>query len=176
MRLSLVVSLFILIHNHLYAQQQSITSLRNAYLLAKTDSSRQLACLDLIVYYNEVNRDSALYYIEERLTIARRSGYKILEASVLNSKGYQKTQTGKYAEALQCIMASLTIAQDPENREINLWKISPFPAPGKERLLSLSGLCINLAYCRGKQTIRKRRSNTLKKQSPLPRKLVMQTG
>jgi signal transduction histidine kinase len=139
MRLSLVVSLFILIHNHLYAQQQSITSFRNAYLLAKTDSSRQLACLDLIVYYNEVNRDSALYYIEERLTIARRSGYKILEASVLNSKGYQKTQTGKYAEALQCIMASLTIAQDPENREINLWKISPFPAPGKERLLSLSG-------------------------------------
>jgi signal transduction histidine kinase len=139
MRSSLVVLLFILIHNHLYAQQQSIVSLKNAYLQAKTDSSRQLACLDLNVYYNEVNRDSALYYIEERLTIARRSGYKLLEAIALNNKGYQKTQTGKYAEALQCIMASLKITQDPENREINSWKISQFPTPGKERLVSMSG-------------------------------------
>ncbi len=57
------------------AQQPTIADLREQYRMAKTDSARQNACLDLTTYYNEVNRDSALYFIEERLLIAKNTNW-----------------------------------------------------------------------------------------------------
>lgn len=121
------------------AQDRSVTELRNKYLTAKDDSVRQNACLELTNYYNEVNRDSALFYIEQRLEIAKKNKYKILEAYVLTNKAYQKTQIGKYAESFRCIMDALKIVQDSGNLEINHWRISQFPAPGNERWLIMSG-------------------------------------
>ena len=118
--------------------QQNIAGLKEAYLVAKDDSTKQNALLNLVYYYNEVNRDSALYYSEQRLVIAKKSGYKLLEAAVLNIKGYQKIQKGEYAEALQCLLESLKILQDSNNLELNHWRISPTPLPGKERFQHLS--------------------------------------
>jgi len=118
--------------------QPNIAGLKEAYLMAKDDSTRQNALLNLVYYYNEVNRDSALYYNEQRLVIAKKSGYKLLEASTLNAKGYQKIQKGEYAEALKCLQESLKITQDSSNLEFNHWRISPTPLPGKERFQLLS--------------------------------------
>lgn len=138
MRLFLIFSFLLLMRVLAFAQQQNIDVLRQNYYAAKSDSIKQSACLDLIVYFNEVNRDSALFYIEQRHKIAKRIGYKLLEASVLSAKAYQKTQIGEYAEALKCIMQCLEITQDSGNHEINLWRISPFPSPGNERFVILS--------------------------------------
>lgn len=138
MRVLLVICLLVIGQSCLLAQQSNIAALREQYRLAKTDSARQDACFDLTNYYNEVNRDSALFFIEERLAIARKSGYKILEAAVLNSKAYQKTQVGKYADALKCIMESLSITSDTTLHEINHWRVSQFPLPGKELILVIS--------------------------------------
>jgi signal transduction histidine kinase len=137
MRLFFIFCLYLLFNNSLLAQQ-NIAGLREAYLMAKDDSTRQNALLNLVYYYSEVNRDSALYYIEQRLVIAKKSGYKLLEASVLSIKGYQKIQKGEYAEALECLLESLKITQDSSNLEINHWRISPSPLPGKERFQLLS--------------------------------------
>ena len=122
--------------------QPNIAGLREAYLMAKDDSTRQNALLNLVNYYNEVNRDSALYYNEQRLVIAKKIGYKLLEASALSNKGYQKIQKGQYAEALECLLESLKITQDSSNLEINHWRISPSPFPGKERF-QLLGSCMH---------------------------------
>lgn len=138
MRLFLIFSFLLLMRVLAFAQQQNIDVLRQNYYAAKSDSIKQSACLDLIVYFNEVNRDSALFYIEKRYKIAKKIGYKLLEASVLSAKAYQKTQIGEYAEALKCIMQCFEIAQDSGNHEINLWRISPFPSPGNERFVILS--------------------------------------
>jgi two-component system NtrC family sensor kinase len=128
-----IICLYLVFQNALLAQQ-NIAGLKEAYLISKDDSTRQNALLNLVNYYNEIDRDSALYYNEQRLVIAKKSGYKLLEAAVLNSKGYQKTQKGEYAEALKCFMESLKITQDSNNLEVNHWIIiSPTNIPGKER-------------------------------------------
>jgi two-component system NtrC family sensor kinase len=137
MRLFFIFCLYLLFNNSLLAQP-NIAGLKEAYLMAKDDSTRQNALLNLVNYYNEVNRDSALYYNEQRLVIAKKSGYKLLEASVLSIKGYQKIQKGEYAEALECLLESLKITQDSSNLEINHWRIFPSPLPGKERFQLLS--------------------------------------
>jgi two-component system, NtrC family, sensor kinase len=137
MRIFFIICLYLLFNNSLLAQQ-NIAGLKEAYLVAKDDSTKQNALLNLVYYYNEVNRDSALYYSEQRLVIAKKSGYKLLEAAVLNIKGYQKIQKGEYAEALQCLLESLKILQDSNNLELNHWRISPTPLPGKERFQHLS--------------------------------------
>jgi signal transduction histidine kinase len=75
--------------------------------------------------------------------IAKKSGYKLLEAAVLSVKGYQKIQKGEYAEALKCLQESLKITQDSNNLEVNHWIIvSPSHIPGKERFHVMSS-CMN---------------------------------
>jgi signal transduction histidine kinase len=128
-----IICLYLVFQNALLAQQ-NIAGLKEAYLISKDDSTRQNALLNLVNYYNEIDRDSAMFYNEQRLVIAKKSGYKLLEAAVLNSKGYQKTQKGEYAEALKCFMESLKITQDSNNLEVNHWIIiSPTNITGKER-------------------------------------------
>jgi len=111
--------------------------------MAKDDSTRQNAIHNLVNHYGEIDRDSALYFNEQRLVIAKKIGYKLLEAAALNVKGYQKIQKGEYAEALKCLQESLKITQDSNNLEVNHWIIVfPFHIPGKERFHVMSS-CMN---------------------------------
>jgi len=123
--------------------QPNIAELKEAYLMAKDDSTRQNVLLNIVTYYADIDRDSAHFYNEQRLVIAKKSGYKLLEAAVLGVKGYQKIQKGEYAEALKCLQESLKITQDSNNLEVNHWIIVfPFHIPGKERFHVMSS-CMN---------------------------------
>jgi tetratricopeptide (TPR) repeat protein len=126
MKIKLVVffifCLYLLFNNSLLAQP-NIAELKEAYLMAKDDSTRQNAIHNLVNHYAEIDRDSALYFNEQRLVIAKKIGYKLLEAAVLGVKGYQKIQKGEYAEALKCLQESLKITQDSNNLEVNHWII-----------------------------------------------------
>jgi signal transduction histidine kinase len=142
MKIKLVVffifCLYLLFNNSLLAQP-NIAELKEAYLMAKDDSTRQNAIHNLVNHYAEIDRDSALYFNEQRLVIAKKIGYKLLEAAALNVKGYQKIQKGEYAEALKCLQESLKITQDSNNLEVNHWIIVfPFHIPGKERFHVMS--------------------------------------
>jgi signal transduction histidine kinase len=138
MRLFFIFCLYLLFNNSLLAQP-NIAGLKEAYLMAKDDSTRQNALINLEYYYSEVNRDSALYYNEQRLVIAKKIGYKLLEAAALNMKGYQKIHKGEYAEALKCLQESLKIIQDSNNLEMNHWIIhAPTHISGKERFHAMS--------------------------------------
>jgi signal transduction histidine kinase len=133
-----IFCLYLLFNNSLLAQP-NIAGLKEAYLMAKDDSTRQNALLNIVTYYNEIDRDSALYYNEQRIVIAKKIGYKLLEAAALNVKGYQKIQKGEYAEALKYLQESLKITQDSNNLEVNHWIIvMPSHIPGKERFHVMS--------------------------------------
>jgi two-component system NtrC family sensor kinase len=138
-----IFCLYLLFNKSLLAQQ-NIAGLRETYLMAKDDSTRQNALLNIVTYYAEIDRDSALYFNEQRLVIAKKIGYKLLEAAALNVKGYQKIQKGEYAEALKCLQESLKITQDSNNLEVNHWIIVfPFHIPGKERFHVMSS-CMHM--------------------------------
>jgi signal transduction histidine kinase len=137
-----IFCLYLLFNKSLLAQQ-NIAGLRETYLMAKDDSTRQNVLLNIVTYYADIDRDSAHFYNEQRLVIAKKSGYKLLEAAVLGVKGYQKIQKGEYAEALKCLQESLKITQDSNNLEVNHWIIvSPSHIPGKERFHVMSS-CMN---------------------------------
>jgi hypothetical protein len=86
-------------------------SLRQILSSANNDSIRYQACRLLYTYYEERNRDSALYYADRRLILSRKNGRKIPEAFDLGIKGYQLIYLGRFGEAL-------TLPRAPYSRKI----------------------------------------------------------
>ena len=120
------------------AQQSKSDSLRTILQNAITDSARHNASFNLYLYFIEAKRDSALFYAEQRLTFAKKNNFKLAEASALISKAYQYNAMGRYSEAFQHLLQALEIAEDPKNEEVQGWKVTQYPIPGKSRLIVLS--------------------------------------
>ncbi len=123
-----------------FAQITNPDSLKQALKIATTDSARHNACVELYFYYVEVNRDSALLYAEKRLELAKQNNNKLAEAFALTSKSYQYTNMGKFAASYQNLLLALRIAEDPNSKEKNGWRLAQFPIPGKGRLILLSNV------------------------------------
>jgi two-component system, NtrC family, sensor kinase len=150
MKTILKIAFLLLLPFNADAQLSNPDSLRRILQDATSDSARHYACVELYYFYLELNRDSALFYAEKRLTLAKQNNQKLAEAFALGSKGYQYNQLGRYSESFQCLLQALRIAEDPSNEEAAGWRNAQFPIPGKGRLINvatihhvLGGLMIN---------------------------------
>jgi two-component system, NtrC family, sensor kinase len=119
-------------------QQSYPDSLRTILQNATTDSVRYNASYNLTLYFLESNRDSALFYIENRLSLAKKNDIKLAEAAAYTSKAYQLNAIGKYSEAFQYLLRALEIAKNPKNEEVLGWKLTQYPIPGKNRQIVLA--------------------------------------
>lgn len=91
--------------------------------------------LELIKAYRELGfalyesmRDSALYYYEQSLELARKNKWKLREADALNSIGFGNYIRGNYPRALQLLLLARSIAEDPRSEsteELGPNSISP---------------------------------------------------
>jgi signal transduction histidine kinase len=120
------------------AQSNNIDSLRTAFNNSADGQLRFKAASNVYFYYQELNRDSALFYTEQQLLIAKRKHNKIAEGVALVSKGYQLMGLGKYAEALKCLQQAFAIAEDEGNEKEAKWDYFLTPFKGKSRLLLLA--------------------------------------
>jgi two-component system, NtrC family, sensor kinase len=120
------------------AQGKNIDSLKIAYRNASNDSARYATGRALYYYYEELNRDSALYYADENLKLSQNNHKKLAEAASLVIEGYQLLHQGKYPASLKCLMQALEITEDPNNKEETWPVVTIEPSPGKSRLLLLS--------------------------------------
>jgi two-component system NtrC family sensor kinase len=111
----------------------TIKALKNA----TNDSLRYRANVQAYLYCEEINRDSALYYVGKTLLLTRKNNRMLLVAWSLASKSYQLTTIGRYAEALKCLLQAFEIAQDPQN-DNNSWFLNQRVTPEKNRLLTLA--------------------------------------
>ena len=136
MKYSLKIFLFVLFPFFGNAQQHLPDSTVQFLRQASNDSVRYRACLQAYNFFEERNRDSALYYGEQTLLLARRNNIKLQEAVSLIRKGYQLSSMGRYAEALPCFLQAFEIAEDHRN-ESNSW-FTVVLTPEKSRLLALS--------------------------------------
>jgi len=102
------------------AQVNSLDSLKNELESATADSTRFLCNLVISSYYEEKNLDLQIFYADQALRIARKNNKPLLIAISLNSKGYPLNGSGKYGEALECILETLAILEDPAT-EKNVW-------------------------------------------------------
>ncbi|MCW3120065.1 MAG: tetratricopeptide repeat protein, partial [Chitinophagaceae bacterium] len=132
------ITLFLLVPAFIHAQQSVADSLRKVLNNAISDSMRYAADKELYNYYEELNRDSALYYAEQNLMLARKNNKKLIEVFALDIKGYQLLHLGRYSESLQCLLQAFRIAEEPENDKEETWRLSTQPSPGKNRLLMLA--------------------------------------
>jgi len=118
--------------------QGSIDSLRNAYLNAGSDSARYTAGKYIYDYYEEVNKDSALYYAQQSLILAHKNNEILAEVYYMDNTAYQLIGLGKYAEALRYVLKAFNIVEDPKNERPPTWILFAVPFNGSNRLLLLA--------------------------------------
>jgi signal transduction histidine kinase len=116
------------------AQKSKPDSLRMVLENATNDKERHNASTGLYFHYFEGNRDSALFYAEKRLELARKNNQKLAEAGALISIGYQYNSTGKYSKSFQSLLQALKITEDPKNEEVLWWRVTQYPFSGNQRL------------------------------------------
>jgi len=120
------------------AQQLNLDSLRQALKYTTADSVLYDLNSALYFHYEENNVDSALYYSDQMLIVARRSNQKLVEANSLNSKAYQYRNIGLYGKSLQCLNEALTILENPEIEKNTTWLSDSLFTPHRLRLWILS--------------------------------------
>ena len=134
----LKVTLFLFLPVLAMAQEKYTDSLKTVYRNDSNDSVRYAAGKALYNYYEELNRDSALYYADQNLLLGQKNKRKLVQVFALDTKGYQLLHLGRYSESLECLLEAFKIAGDPENDTEETWSLSVQPSPGKSRLLMLS--------------------------------------
>ena len=120
------------------AQQRLPDSLLVAFQTATNDSVKFKISRFIYTFYEETNRDSALYYARLRYAIAKKYNRKIEEAYVQGQMGYQQIYLGRFSEAFNNLTEALQTATDA--KDANTWELTPFPTSGKSRQITLSML------------------------------------
>lgn len=138
MKLILTIALLFTYVVETKAQQQLPDSLRNAFLQADADSVRFKTSRSIYTFFEETNRDSALYYAEYRYTIAKRNNRKLEAAYTQGQIAYQQIYLGRFSEALSNLTEAIQITKQYKNGYT--WELTPFPTPGKMKEVCLSML------------------------------------
>ncbi len=136
MKYTLIVLLFIATATGTAAQDKLPVNLLQAYQQAKNDSLRFEACYAIYAFYGEGNRDSALYYCDQMVILAKKNNKPLVKAGALALKAYALTWLGRYVDALPCLNEAFEIAGNPAN-ESNGWNPGDL-TPKENRLIVLS--------------------------------------
>ncbi|CAN5751144.1 hypothetical protein BH11BAC4_BH11BAC4_02120 [soil metagenome] len=136
MKLFFACFIFCSISNIGIAQQRLPDSLLMAFQKATDDSVKFKISRSIYTFYEETNRDSALYYAQLRYSIAKKNNRKIEEAYLLGQMGYQQIYLGRFSEALSNLTQAFQIATTA--KDATTWELTPFNTPGKSREITLS--------------------------------------
>ncbi len=109
--------------------KEQMDSLRLVLKNTSNDTLRMGIARSFCFYYMEVKRDSALYFVEQQLVLAKQLKLKLWEADAFDNIGYVSFLLTNYPRSLQAFIEGLKIAEDKES-EKNIWQISKF---SKER-------------------------------------------
>ncbi len=133
-----IILLFLIGCSSLMAQPLLPDSLRYAFQQATADSVKFKVSRAIYTFYEETNRDSALHYASFRYELAKKYKRHLEEAYTQGQVAYQQIYLGRFSEALTNLTEAIQIATD--SKEADTWELTPFPGPGKNRLITLSML------------------------------------
>ena len=119
--------------------KEQADSLRKALNENINDTLRMAANRELALFYLDINADSALFYIEKDLPLARKLQLKLWEADALDLMGIISNTRGNYVKAIKSINEALQIVESKEC-EKNIWNISKFTNSGMPEFARLSML------------------------------------
>lgn len=130
------------------ADQSELLQRQNELKAASNDTLRMEAYLNLGLYYNSRNTDSALFFLEKGLPLARELNLKIHEAHFLENRGFMLSGLRHYQTALESFLESLKILEDPEC-ENHTWNLPKNTTPQEERLNKLGYLYLTMGHLYG---------------------------
>lgn len=110
---SLIVLFLLMLIKGLEGQPQLLDSLKHEIRFAQNDTLLLLYLEKIAIEYSELNPDSALYYSEKILPIAKRLHFGLEEVVAMGEKGYALLNLGNYPRALQILLSARTQAEDP---------------------------------------------------------------
>ncbi len=122
--------------------QHEADSLGLILQITKNDTLKMSICKDLNFYYSEINRDNALYFAEQQLTLANKLNQKLWQAASLGEIGYLTQRLNNYPKSLVSLTESAKIAED-EKSERDLALPIKFSGDGNvhnARLIILSAI------------------------------------
>ena len=144
MKKKLKIFLFLWLPILALAQQSTLDDLKHQLANSQNDSGRYEIYGKLSDFYIERKIDSALFFMEQCLLLARKNNKKLNEASSLNGKGLCLRHMGRYSEALQCYLEGFEIAQDAKSEKdfwpLPLWMFAPDKTARSSRLIVLGNL------------------------------------
>ncbi|HWD86833.1 MAG TPA: ATP-binding protein [Mucilaginibacter sp.] len=98
-----------------FSQTRAVHSLRRNLKIAKTDSERFVALKGLVDQYIDVNVDTALLYIDEAISVAKKNQQWLDVAMESDWKANQLMYSRKLPQAYQVLQAAIILAEDPAN-------------------------------------------------------------
>ena len=117
-------------------------SLKLIWVNSTNDTVRMGVIRSLGIYYSEINIDSALYYNQQQVALARQLKQKLWETDALDGVGYMLSLRKDYPRSLQAFLAAIKIAENEET-EKNIWQVSRFSTTGNPAFARLTVL----AFC-----------------------------
>ncbi len=100
-------------------------SLRVALNKNGNDTLRMTAYRELALYYLDINSDSALFFVEKDLPLAKKLNLKLWEADAYDLIAIITNNQGNYARSLKSYNAALQIAENSDC-EKSIWNIAKF--------------------------------------------------
>ncbi len=131
------------------SEETQLESMHRSLKNAANDTVRMDVYLNLAIYYNEINRDSALFYLANGLPLAQKLNLKLYEGQFLENRGYMLTMVGDYPKALESFLASLKILIDPESEKY-AWNLPNGQTPRMVRLSKLGFLHLTMGHLYGR--------------------------
>jgi len=113
----LYIFLLLVLVTHTNAQELFTDSLKHEIEIAKDDTIKMVLLNTLAEAFVEINPDSAFYYAENALVLARKLDLRLEEVHTLGKIGYALTNMGNYPRALQTFLSAIAIAEDPKSEE-----------------------------------------------------------
>ena len=152
MKIFIKLSVLLLLPVFVSSQSRQLDSLHIALSKAANDSTRMEAYQELHLYYQEVNRDSALFYSDKALPISKQLKLRLHEADILDGKAYVLMHLGNYPTSLETFLLALKIAEDPstENDHYKLFRMSKRETPKIFRLKVLSSIHHDMGHLYGR--------------------------
>jgi two-component system NtrC family sensor kinase len=127
--------------------QFRLDSLQTALKSTTNDTITMAIYRDLSLFYVDSKTDSAKYFLDLQMKIAKNLQLKLWEAAAYDDAGYTLRRSGNYALALQYFIEGINIVENQE-AEKNIWYLSYFTnkkMPHIARLTILGNLRNDLA-------------------------------
>ena len=104
-----------------YVTVQQADSLKRSVQTEKNDTLKMAAYRSLGFYYQDIKRDSGLYFHEQQLMLSKKLGMKLWQADAYSQAGYVLNGLGNVMKSYEYFSEAMKLAGDKKNESDN-WR------------------------------------------------------